>query len=302
MPRGYLNSLSFPAESVDAALGLLSELRKGIARLLAEKAIVPPIMCGVRASQLPLTPRYETLPTIAKAVPGTFRDTVLFFLTAFDQRSPVHVALAAADQEEARPSVVEGADCDFDPDAGTALVACALDDGILLSIGSASRWRSPAVPITMLTASASAEREERLVNVHDAATAEVAVAAIDAQRKRLRFENWDHLTGGAIRSAQVNAWFAECVTRPGLEQLIMRTVTQAREGGWLPDGELVKKLHAGTSILEVRAYFSGSNNVRLLFGRTRVGTVAFGYGGIKTSSDWYDHAVAQADAFLSSLV
>lgn len=301
MPRGYLNSLSFPAESVDAALVLLSELRKGIAHLLAKKAIAAPIMCGVRASQLPLTPQYETLPTIAKSAPGGFRDTVLFFLTAFDQRSPVHVALEAADQEEARPSIVEDADCDFDPEACTTLVACALDGGVLLSIGSDSRWRSPSVSITMLTASATAEREERLVGVHDAVTAEIAVAAIDAQRTQHRFANWEHLTGGAIRSAQLDDWFAECLTRPGLEQLIMRTIAQACDHGWLPDGELVKKLHAGISILEVRAYFNGSNNVRLLFGRTRAGMIGFGYGGIKTSSDWYDHAVPQADAFLSSL-
>lgn len=301
MPRGYLNSLSFPAESVDAALGLLSDLRKGIARLLAEKAIVAPIMCGVRASQLPLTSQYETLPTIAKSVPGGFRDTVLFFLTAFDQRSPVHVALGVAEQDEARPSIVEDAECDFDPEAATTLVACALDGGVLLSIGSDSRWRSSSILITMLTASATAEREESLVGVHDPATAELAVTAIETARKQHRFANWDHLTGGAIRSAQLDDWFAECLTRPGLEQLIMRTVAQAREGGWLPDGELVKKLHAGTSILEVRAYFSGSNNVRLLFGRTRKGSIAFGYGGIKTSPDWYGHAVTQADAFLTTL-
>jgi len=301
VPRGYLNSLSFPAESVDAALELLSELRKGIAHLLTEKAITAPIMCSVRAAQLPLTPQYETLPTIAKSATGGFRDTVLFFLTAFDQRSPVHVALDTADQNEATPSIVENADCDFDPEAGTTLVACALDGGVLLSIGSEGRWRSSSVLITMLTASASAEREERLVGVHDAATAGIAATAIDAQRRQHRFENWDHLTGGAIRSAQLDDWFAECLTRPGLEQLIMRTLGQARNRGWLPDGELIKKLHAGTAILEVRAYFSGSNNVRLLFGRTRAGTIAFGYGGIKTSSDWYGQAVPQADAFLSSL-
>jgi hypothetical protein len=258
-------------------------------------------MCGVRASQLPLTPEYETLPTIAKSAPGSFRDTVLFFLTAFDQRSPVHAALDAVDQEEATPSIVDDADCDFDPEAGTTLVACALDGGVLLSIGSNSRWQSPSVSIIMLTASASAEREEHLVGVHDTATAKNAVTAIAAQRKQHRFANWDHLTGGAIRSAQMDGWFVECLARPGLEQLIMRTVSQACDRCWLPDGELVKKLHAGTSIMEVRAYFSGSNNVRLLFGRTRAGMIAFGYGGIKTSSDWYDHAVPQADAFLSSL-
>lgn len=300
MPRGYLNSLSFPAESVGAALELLSELRKGVAHLLSEKAIVTPIMCGVRASQLPLSPEYQTLPNIAKSAPGGFRDTVLFFLTAFDQRSPVHIALEPTDQEEARPSIVEDADCDFDPEAATTLVACALDRGVLLSIGSEDRWRSSSVSITMLTASASAEREERLLGVHDAATAHIAANGISVERRQHRFANWDHLTGGAIRSAQIDDWFAECLTRPGLEQLIMRTVAQAHDGGWLPDGELIKKLHAGASILEVRAYFSGSNNVRLLFGRTRDGIIAFGHGGLKTSPDWYDHAVPQAEAFLSS--
>lgn len=301
MPRGYLNSLSFPAESLSSALELLSDLRKGIAYLLAEKAIIPPVMCSVRASQLPLTPGYETLPTIAKAAPGNFRDTVLFFLKTFDQRSPVHAALDAGDREEATPCIVDDAECDFDPEAGTTLVACALDGGVLLSIGSASRWRVPSVAISMLTASASEVRREHLAGVHDFETANTAAAAIALQRSQHRFSNWDHLTGGAIKSAQLEAWFSECVTRPGLEQLIMRTVAQACDRSWLPDGELVKKLQGNNSILEVRAYFNGSNNVRLLFGRTRSGLVAFGYGGIKSSADWYDHAVPQADTFLSSL-
>jgi len=300
MLRGYLNSLSFPAQNVSAALELLNELRKGIAHLLADSSIVLPVMCSVRASQLPLTPEYETLPTIAKSAPGNFRDTILFFLKTLDQRSPVHSALGAEDQEEATPSIVENAECDFDPEASTVLVACALDGGVLLSIGSECRWRDPFVAITMLTATASTERAEKIVAVHDLETADIAAKAIAAQRTQHRFANWDHLTSGAIRSEQLDGWFVECLTRPGLEQLIMRTVAQACDRSWLPDGELVKKLQGSSSILEVRAFFNGSNNVRLLFGRTGEGKIAFGYGGIKTSSDWYDHAVPQADAFLAT--
>jgi hypothetical protein len=298
--RGYLNSLSFPGDSIDGSLELLSDLRAGISRLLAGKMIASPIMCGVRAAQLPLTPQYDTLPTVAKAAPGRFRDTVLFFLTVLDQRSPVHLALNDADQKEARPSVVEDATCDFDPDAATTLVACALDDGVLLSLGSQDRWRVPAVSITMLTASAATECEVQLINVYDDATAGINAERIDAERKRLRFDNWDHLTGGAIRAAQLDAWFEDCRRRPGLEQLIMRTVTNACQAGWRPDGDLMKKLH-NSSILEVRAYFNGSNNVRLLFGQTAGGAIAFGFGGLKTSPDWYDHAVPQAAAFLATL-
>lgn len=298
--RGYLNSLSFPADSIDGSLELLSDLRAGISRLLAGKMIASQIMCGVRAAQLPLTAQYDTLPTVAKAAPGRFRDTVLFFLTALDQRSPVHLALNDADQKEARPSVVDDATCDFDPEAATTLVACALDGGVLLSLGSHDRWRASEVSVTMLTASAEAESEVQLLNVHDDSTAKVFAGRINAERERHRFENWDHLTGGAIRAAQLDAWFEDCRRRPGLEQLIMRTVTNACQAGWRPDGDLVKKLH-DSSILEVRAYFNGSNNVRLLFGQTAGGAIAFGFGGLKTSPDWYDYAMPQAAAFLSTV-
>lgn len=300
MTRGYLNSFSFPATDVEASLELMVELRRGIGRLIAGKAIAPQIMGALRAAQMPLSPDYVTLPVVARTAAGRFRDTILFFLQVLDQRSPVHAALPAADQEEARPSVVDAATCDFDPEAATVLVACALDQGVLLSLGSNERWRCSVVEITMLTATAENERIVALLNVHDTNTAGAVTEAQASARARHRFENWDHLTGEARRSPQVDAWFEECRSRPGLEQLIMRSVAMAHSAGWLPDGDLVKKLNANThvAVLEVRAYYNGSNNVRLLFGRSAGGTIAVGFGGIKTAPDWYAQAIPHAERFI----
>lgn len=302
MARGYLNSLSFPAGDVDGGLELLSDLRAGMAQLLGDKVIVPPVMCAIRAAQMPITPDYVTLPHVARTAGARFRDTVLFFLTVLDQRSPVHAALSPEDQEEALPSVVDGADCPHDPEASTVLVSCALDDGILLSLGSSERWRAPGVDVVMLTANADAERRVRLCNVHDGPTAVTAVESRRESRAAHRFENWDHLTGDALRAPQLDAWFVECRTRPGLEQVVMRSLSMARDQGWRADGDLVKKLSGGSSTLfEIRAWYGGSNNVRVLFGRVGDGSIAFGFGGTKTSPDWYDHAMPQAERFLSEI-
>lgn len=301
MSRGYLNSLSFPAEDVERALELLSELRQGIAHLMRTRVIAPQVMCALRASQLPLSPDYMTLAHAAKTARAPFRDTILFFLTALDQRSPAHSALTPQDQDEAQPSIVNDADCQFDPEAATVLVACALDGGVLLSLGSSERWRSAQVSIVMMTASAESERQAVLTNVHDVLTADQAARARAAAIARHRFENWSHLAGDARRAAQLDSWFNECRTRPGLEQLVMRTVASGFAQAWRADGDLVKKLNfeASVTIFELRAWFNGSNNVRLLFGRDPRGVIAFGYGGIKTSPDWYDHAIPRAARFIS---
>jgi hypothetical protein len=53
----------------------------------------------------------------------------------------------------------------------------------------------------------------------------------------------------------------------------------------------VKKLgvEGDITIFEVRAYFSGSNNVRLLFSRSADGRAQYGFGGIKGAPDCYDY-------------
>lgn len=300
MSRGYLNSFSFPAADVESGLSLLSELRQGIATLIGANVISAPVMCAVRAAQLPLSPEYVTLPSAARTHSGRFRDTILFFLTALDQRSPVHLALSTEQQEEVRPSAVDEADCDFDPEAATVLVSCALDGGVLLSMGSSERWRAQSVEITMLTANADLERSVVLSNVCDAASAHAVSEERLAASAEHRFDNWDYLTGSARRSPQMDEWFEECRRRPGLEQVIMRSLALAHEQGWAADGDLVKKLagSASISIFEVRAWHGGSNNVRMLFARTTDGVIAIGYGGTKTSPDWYDHAIPQAERFV----
>lgn len=302
MPRGYLNSLSFPATDVESSLELLSELRQGIAKLIDAKVIETPIMCTIRAAQLPISPGYDTLLSIAKSHRGRFRDTILFYMTMFDQRSPVHIALSPEDQKEARPSIVDEGACFFDPEAATVLVSCALDGGVLLSLGSSNRWREPSIEIKMLTATAQAARSVALSNVHNAITADVVKDDCSATRSKYLFENWNYLTGEARRSPQIDEWFAECRMRLGLETIIMRSLALAHEQGWVADGELIKKLEGNekTPIFEVRAWYRGSNNVRVLFGRLADGSIAIGYGGIKTKSNWYDHAILQAIRFICS--
>lgn len=300
MARGYLNSFSFPAADVESSLQLLSQLRQGIAKLIDAKVIATPIMCAIRAAQLPLSPDYVTLPSVAQSHRGRFRDTILFYLTVFDQRSPVHVALSKEDQEEATPSIVEEEECSFDPEAATVLVSCALDGGVLLSLGSSDRWREPSIEFKMLTATARAEQSVTLSNVHNAITAEVVKDNCSAAQSTHLFKNWNYLTGEARRSPQIDEWFVECQTRLGLETIIMRSLALAHKQGWVADGDLIKKLEGNhqTPIFEVRAWYGGSNNVRLLFGRLTDGSIAIGYGGTKTKSNWYTHAISQAVKFI----
>jgi hypothetical protein len=268
---------------------------------MESKTIEPQVMCAIRAASLPLSPDYATLPNVAKTATGRFRDTILFFLQVLDQRSPVHAALPAGGQEEAVSSIVDVAKCPFDPDAETVLVACALDDGVLLSLGADDRWRTASVDVIMLAPAADHERQVAISNAHDAATADVVVAARAEARSQHKFENWDHLTGGALRAAQLDDWFDECRTRPGLEQVVMRSMALACGNGWHADGDLVKKLASDSSepVFEIRAWFNGSNNVRILFGRKASGMIAVGFGGTKTHPDWYDHALPHARGFLS---
>jgi len=155
----------------------------------------------------------------------------------------------------------------------------------------------------MLTSRAEHEREVLLSNVHDAPTADAVEKLRAAALAEHRFENWDYLTGEAKRSKQLDAWFAECKTKPGLEQLVMRSLALAHAQRWIPDGELIKKLNAKTTstVFEVRAWYNGSNNVRILFGRNTAGTIVIGHGGIKTSPDWYLHAIPWADRIISEL-
>lgn len=302
MLRGYLNSFSFPAEDVESSLKMLFELRQGIAKLIDAKVIATPIMCAIRAAQLPLSPEYLTLPSVAKSHRGHFRDTILFYMTVFDQRSPVHSALSKENQEEVRTSIVDEDECSFDPEAATVLVSCALDNGILLSLGSSPRWREPSIEIKMLTATAQTEKSVILSNIHNVITAEIVSDDCSTVQSKHVFENWNYLTGEARRSPQINDWFAECRMRLGLETVIMRSLALAHEQDWTADGDLIKKLEGNhqVSVFEVRAWYGGSNNVRILFGRLKDGSIAICYGGLKAKSNWYSHAILQAVNFIYS--
>lgn len=301
MARGYLNSLSFPAQDLETAKALLGDLRKGISGLVGLNLIESRILCNLKASQLPLTPEYATLPQIGKAAGPGFRDTLLFFLQTLDQKSPAQDALSFEDQAEAFPSAIDDCDVIFDPNASSVIVSCALDRGVLLSLGTNDRWRSDEVLVSMLTSSAEITRSEVLDNVCNEGTSVAVGDRMQANISAHRFDNWDYLTKGAAKARQVDDWFMECRTKPGLEQVVMRAISLACDANWFADGDLVKKLHSENviTIFEVRAYHQGSNNVRILFGRDSKGKVAFGYGGQKTSPDWYDHAMPQARSFLT---
>lgn len=166
----------------------------------------------------------------------------------------------------------------------------------MLSIGSHERWRSEKVRFDMMTATSTEVRSEVVDNVWDDTTA-ASLSTRDAEaRAQHRFVNWGPLTGDAVKDAQIDEWFDECRRRPGLEQLIMRSVSIAHAADYRIDGDLVKKLGAdGTmALFEIRAFFNGSNNVRLLFSRDQDGRAIYGFGGIKSHPSWYDTAIPQA--------
>jgi hypothetical protein len=296
MTRGYLNALSFPAEDLDSALEMLQKLRTGIARLLKSQLLSVPIMCSLRASELPLSPAYEVLGNGISRQGGRFRDTVFFFLNVLDQRSPAHVELDPDLHEDALQHAVEGLEGTLESDRTRPLMACALDTGVLLSIGSREPWTRNKVSFSALIASQEAVKRFECDNICDIATAGSVEERLESAKKELVFLNWDYLTGGAERSSQILEWFVDCRRRPGLEQLIMRSVGLARRADYRIDGDLIKKLRIEDeiTIFEVRAYFNGSNNVRLLFSRSEDGRALYGFGGIKSAPDWYDHAVPQA--------
>lgn len=302
MVRGYLNSLSFPAKTIDDAVALLARLRSGMALLIQREFMSPTIMCAWRAADLPLTAAYQTLRDVAKTHRGQFRDTILFFLTALDQRSPVTAELDETAQAEADPHVVEGLGVDLHPAATMTLVACALDHGVLLSLGTAMRWQKDRVDFHMLTRNSMDGRPASIDNVCDEQTAAVVIGRLEVVRNEFTFLNWNHLTDGALRSEQVGAWFERCRRQPGLEQVIMRSVHLASQAEYRPDGDLIKKLVGGrVALFEIRIYHAGSNNVRLLFTRDPNGRAIYGYGGAKTSDDWYETAIPQALAQIERL-
>lgn len=300
MARAYLNSVSFPAPTLAESLVLLGELRAGIAHLVERQAIAFPVMCSVRMRQLALSSEYETLAQGMQVDQGRHRDTILFFLTVLDQQSPAQSALSADLQAEMDPHLVdETLTTPFDDDASSALVACALDDGVLLSLGKSDRWRGDRVGYELMTKTGGL-RVVEVDNVCDRRTSENVVERADAARHKYLFENWDALTGNATRAPQIDDWFAECRKSPGLEQVIMRSVAIAHTNSYNLDGDLVKKLKTkgSTSVFEIRAWFDGSNNVRLLFGRDKDGRALYGYGGRKAHENWYDVAIPQAIAWI----
>jgi hypothetical protein len=300
--RGYLNDRSFPAESLEAALSHLDELRAGITVLLKERTIENQIRCTVPASQLPMSPAAEPIAAGVKIQGGRFRDTILFFLHTLDQSSPAYAHLDLGAQAAACEHVLDDDAAPGDA-ASPVLIACALDEGVLLSIGTSSHWRKDRVTVRALLPSNDNVEEFSLSNVCDADTAVVVSERLGTSPPdELVFENWEVLTNGARRSAQIDEWFAEVRSKPGLEASVMRALRSASAASYLPDGTLVKKLRGACEGLhEVRIFHGGSNNVRLLFARRPGGEVLFGFGGIKTSPDWYEHACGQALRLVSEL-
>ena len=300
MARAYLNSASFPADSLAASMQLLGTLRAGLAHLIREQSVAPPVMCSLRASKLPLSPDYELLADGLKIEGGRHRDTVLFFLSTLDQQSPAQAALDPVLQEEMNPHLVErDLESPFDPDAGAVLVACSLDSGVLLSLASHPRWRDDTAAFDIMTSNEDL-RTVHVDNVCNAATAAAVARRSAHDRARLTFDNWSPITGGAIKAPQLDEWFKACRRSPGLEQLVMRSVGLAHANDYRADGELIKKLASETdiSVFEVRAYFAGSNNVRLLFARDSAGRIVFGFGGQKSHANWYENAIPQAVRFI----
>lgn len=297
MARGYLNDRSFPAEALETALGHLEELRAGIAVLLKEGTIEKRILCTLQASELPMSPAAEPIAAGLNIQGGRFRDTVLFFLQTLDQSSPAYAHLDPDGQADACDHVLDD-DWTTDDATSPALISCALDHGVLLSIGTHDRWRADLVNLKVLLPSNDKVSELSISNVFDTDSAVLVSRRLDTNPDdELVFDNWDALTNSAVRSSQIDDWFEENRSKPGFEISVMRALRVASAANYLPDGTLVKKLSGSCGgLFEVRIRHDGSNNVRLLFARKPGGRVLFGFAFIKTSSspDWYKHACGQA--------
>lgn len=219
----------------------------------------------------------------------------MFFLELFDRSLPLSAPLSEKECEKLDDHAVGGLE-----DAGLyeakPLFACACRGGILLSINTNSVWSQDRIGFTVTFSSSSQIEQMEIDNFFDINSADTVCARVSATEEGYSFENWDRITGGAMICPQVSDWLTESSTFPGLEQVVMRKIAAAAKNQYQPDGTIVKKLTGASAsgLSEVRAWYNGSNNVRLLFLRRRNGTVVFGYAGIKTSENWYDHAITQA--------
>lgn len=296
MTRPYLNELSFKAPDVDTALDHLAALRKGIARLLLGNLLKLPVMCNHRASQLPITPDYKTLPSMVGHQGGRYRDTILFFLQVLDQRAPVYADSAENVHIAANNHIVVGQDDCAPISATMALVTCSLEAGVLLSLKSEDRWARELVELSVMLDGMEDSKKLACRNVSDEVTANCVAEELTEEQAVLVLENWDAITSGARKSDQVDKWLEDTLRHPGLTQLVLRTVGAAMKADYFCDGELIKKLNSSDTVklYEVRAYYQGSNNVRLLFIRSDCGTVTYRFAGRKNSPNWYDHAISQA--------
>lgn len=297
MARPYLNPISFSAPDVDTALQYLTDLRTGISILLTDKLITFPVMCNHRASELPITPDYQVIPQMMGHQGGRYRDTILFFLTALDQRAPVYADSSPGIIEASRSHIVEGFEDETPEDATMALVTCSLEGGVLLSLPSEPNWQNHRFQFSAILAGKEELATYECINVSNDSTANTVAAQLAAEMEELVLDNWGYITGGASKSEQVEDWLKNTLDSPGLTQLVLRTLKAARDSDYYCDGELIKKLK-GTkkkTVYEVRAYYKGSNNVRVLFTRETDGQVTYSYGGQKTSPNWYTHAIGQVD-------
>lgn len=301
--RPFLNQASFPAENEEVALQCLADLRRGFGRLSAERLIDLPVMCNARASQLPLTPDYKLLPNLARDYRGPHRDTILFFLQLFDQRSP---AVDLSDQtvrDAVQAFEVEGIGGDHSEDDLMPIVLCSLESGVLLSLASDPKWRSTEMHFTAMLAAGDALVPMACSNVFDDNSAITVGASLRETARELTIDNWDLHTHGAGRSPQFHEWLAETEREKGLTTIVMRMVKAAREAKYRPDGTLIKKLQVEEkdNIYEVRAWYNGSNNVRLLFVRQDDGSAHYCFGGRKNSPNWYDRALAHTKSVIDGL-
>lgn len=297
MTRPYLNQLSFHAPDVDSALSYLDSLRQGIALLIREDQLSLPVMCSHPASKLPITPDYKVISQMVGHQGGRFRDTILFFLSALDQRAPVFEGGTEATQEAAKSHIIDGDDADAPIDGTMALICCSLESGVLLSLPSEGRWQNDVYSYSVLLDGLEETITYNARNISDIGTAKNVLAALIEQQGELTLENWDAITGGALKTDQVDHWLKDSRNSPGLTQLVLRTLNSAKNSEYYCDGELIKKLKntKKKNVYEVRAFYRGSNNVRVLFTRAEDGSVTYGFAGLKTSPNWYDHAIGQVD-------
>ncbi|MEO9633237.1 MAG: hypothetical protein ABJF89_04465 [Parasphingorhabdus sp.] len=282
----------------------LAEMRKQLGRLQKSQLVESKVYCSKPIAQLPMCPNHSTLPQFASEGNHGFRDTVLYFLSSFDQQSPADSALGEEHQKLVQSCVVELPDPSHINSDPVAIVSCHLDDGLLFSIPSQPHWSTNPLHAKMMDDSSEVQSFSCRNCFGDESLKECEELLEAAAREHI-FSNWDNLTNSALLAPQVEVFFRNATKLKGLENTIVRNCHKAARTGYKVDKFLVTKLSYGEKrfpVFELRINFGGTNNLRLLFSVNSTGKAVYGHAGFKNGNKWYSKVETQATNAIAKLL